>query len=68
MSKLSFGEAVVISWKKEMKIGNPWRILQLAFFTLVYGSAYCFYVVPRNQIYRFLFPDDSNQRRKNGRS
>lgn len=32
--KISFLEGVVISWRKELQIGNPLRIARLAFFAI----------------------------------
>ncbi len=54
MSKQTFSEGVKISWEREIKIGDPWRILQLAFFTLVYGAVHYLYIVPKSWIFQML--------------
>ena len=60
MSKLTFREGVIISWKREIKIGNPRRILELAFFTLVYGAVHYLFVVPTKLIERLLSGNDNH--------
>jgi hypothetical protein len=37
-----FIEGLRNDWSRELKIGNPGRILRLAFFTIVYGAVYLF--------------------------
>ncbi len=41
---LKFQQAVRLSWERELQIGDPWRIIQLAFGT-VYMSVYYFLFV-----------------------
>lgn len=47
-NQLSFWEGVRAGWAKEWKIGNPLRIIRLAFFTVWYSLIYfLFVIVPR---------------------
>jgi len=32
--KMTFSEGVKLSWQREMQIGDPWRLLRLAFWTV----------------------------------
>lgn len=32
--KVTYWEAVVISWRRELKLGDPWRIARLTFWTV----------------------------------
>ena len=52
--KILFLEGVVISWRKELQIGNPLRIARLAFFTVWYGIEYFVIVAWRNVYIAFF--------------
>lgn len=49
MSKpsMTFAQGLKISWQRELEIGDPWRILRLAFFTVHYSWIHVLcYVIP----------------------
>ena len=48
MKKMTFWEGVKVSWARELQIGNPLRIIRLAFGTVWYSLIYFLFVmVPR---------------------
>lgn len=45
--KMTFTQGLKISWQRELEIGDPLRILRLAFFTVRYGWIHVLcYVIP----------------------
>ncbi len=55
--KMTFAEGVKISWKRELEIGNPLRIIRLAFGMVYYGFVYFFFVYVPRMIARALIGD-----------
>ncbi len=51
--KMTFFEAIKTSWQNELRIGNPWRIARLAFWT-VWLSIYRVVVVLIPRVWNVL--------------
>lgn len=49
-SGMTFLEGVKVSWKRELEIGDPQRILQLARGTVIYTFAHVLFVVIPNAL------------------
>ena len=53
-SKMTLGQALIVDWKRELKIGSPKRILQLLYpTTVMYILAY-FIIAPVLRAYYWL--------------
>ncbi len=55
--KMTYWEAVVISWRNEWERGDPWRIIRLAFFTVYYSFVYYVFIYVPRMIARALMGD-----------
>ena len=50
-SKMTFAEGLKLSWKRELEIGDPRRIIRLAFATVWYGVIYVLFYLPAHRLY-----------------
>ena len=50
--QMTFGEGIKLSWKQELEIKDPERILRLAWFTVYFGAIHLLFFALPNQLVR----------------